>query len=171
MPTDPPHVRYFLSVAGRWACPFDIHARPDAAPWTALDRFALRVIAGWPAWLGRLRFLTEVDPRRAPQGLVLHRVQLMWGPITFFQSEQRIRLGADGRSFEVDGTYAYGSFRWARRRLSGAGEVDEAASFGTYRIPWMGTVLRQTSMHEPGAIVLTQETAWWWGVQRLARRS
>lgn len=170
MPTEPPNVRYFLGVAGSWTCALDLHRRPDGAPWTALDRLALRVLAGWPRWLGRPWFRIEVDPRRAPQGQVRHTIRIGWAPIVILRSDLLVLLGADGRSFEVEGTYAYGLLGLARRRLAGTGEIDATATCGTYRIPWMGTVLRQTSMHEDENIVLTQETAWWWGVQRLVRR-
>lgn len=122
-----------------------------------LDRLSVRIVAGWPAWLGRSYLHTSV--RYDASGDVLHTTVVRWLGIPFQKSVETMHLDPEGRRFTVSGG------------MTGTGSIDESGTRAEYALEWLGAPLRQTTVREADVVTVTQEGPGFTGLQVLQRQT
>lgn len=167
-----PNHAYYRACHGAWRSPMNLEItdatalRESGVGWA--DRTSLRLMAVWPAWLGRFYLDTTVSYRGHAQ--VLHTTVVRWLGLPLLSSTETIELAPDGRAFEMRGDQRVFPTLWRRRSIEGTGSVDETGMHATYHLHWLGAALRQTTKrHELGADIV-QEGPGFRGVQHLRAR-
>ena len=151
MPIQGPAERYYGSLEGqgRWSGELVF----AVVSWrTALSRPRACAISVLARLVGPLRMSTTLDRQGSD---FMHTTRITKAGFPVFESAERLTVGADGRTFRVTGEQRTLLFR---RPYQAAGEVSETSSGATYRIPWAGTDLVQTTSITSEGIAITQET-------------
>ena len=170
--TSSPNHTYYAACHGAWRAALVVNITDKAAlrvsgmGWST--RASLRLMAAWPAWLGRFYLDTTVAYDDA--GEVVHTTVVRWLGIGLLRSVETIVLDADGRQFTMHGEQRQFPALWARATMSGSGSVDETGTRATYTMDWLGAPMKQTTVREPDTVTVTQEGAGYGGVQVLKRR-
>lgn len=157
-----PALRYYRALVGAWSGRFtlaitDARAlRQGSAPWLA--KLGLSPLALVPG-LGAATMATTLGPEGAAEARSFRHTTRVsrWG-VTLFETDELIVLGGDGRSLRMTGSQRMGP--GGAERYESEGEIDEAATRATYRIPWAGESLVQRTHIVPEGLELSQETRW-----------
>lgn len=107
-----------------------------------LDRMSVRLLASWPAWLGRVRLDTTV--RFGAASDVVHTTVIRWLGLPLRKSTEVFTIDADGRHFIVHGD------------MTGAGCVDSAGVCAEYTLRWFGVELGQRTRREANRVIVDQ---------------
>jgi hypothetical protein len=169
-----PHHQYFATNHGRWGCTFDFRVTDWSAFWATpmswTDRLQVVSMALVPRVIGALRFETEVVHDPASE-VVVHRTWVRkWG-LALLDSEEQFTLLDDGRSMAISGVRRTAPTWIAETFGATFAEVAESGSEASYRFPWFGTEIVQTTRNvRGGGCDITQRTPFSEGLQRLRAR-
>ncbi|RLB49848.1 MAG: hypothetical protein DRJ42_20145 [Deltaproteobacteria bacterium] len=172
-----PNDDYYRACEGAWRCPLDFSITDRAAFWRCrmgwLNRLRVLSLVLWPSWLGRFYLDTSVvcpsGPESVQVDLVVHTTRVSWLGLGVLTSRELIELDPDGRSFVLRGTRTMWPTFWKREPFVGPGVVDESGTRASYDFTWFGTDLKQSTVADGDLVVVTQETEWSHGVQKLVR--
>ncbi len=171
-----PNDDYYQRCVGSWRCPMNFAVTDWRGFWGSkmswLDRVRVLSLALWPSRLIRFYLSTTVSrlPGKHSED-VLHTTRVSCLGVGFMKSTERIELDPGGREFQLTGTRSMWPTFWVNEPFAAPGEVDAEASQATYDFSWFGTSLKQTTVASEDLVLVTQETAWSLGKQRLVRTS
>jgi hypothetical protein len=153
---------YYTSLVGRWAGRFDLRV----TSW-AEGGGSIKAMGTMARLVGGLWMETSLEP---DGDAFVHTTRVSKAGLVVLTTVERITLGDDGRSLEMNGEQ--------KMRIGGAvpyestGTIAEDARGAHYRIPWAGTTMDQrTTITADGDLLLTQETPWSLGRVLLQRVS
>ena len=158
MTSGPAHA-YYTACVGRWRSPVAITvtdpAALDASGASWLDRQSLRLLARWPAWLGRVFLDTEVAFRAADE--VVHTTIVRWMGLPLQRSVEVYKLDADGARLSITGG------------MTGSGSINAAATQAVYQLAWLGMQIQQSTARDGDTVKVDQRGPGFHGVQMLVR--
>jgi hypothetical protein len=157
---------YYRACVGRWSCTLDL-AITDweayrAARLSALDRLRVRSSLLMPA-----RFSTTVA--MPADDTVIHTTRVTSMGVPALVSREVIKLDPDGARFALEVEQRDAPL-FLLRRWRGHGFVDTTGTRATYHLELFGIPMLQTTLREEDLVIVTQETEFSRGVQRLVRR-
>lgn len=163
--SDLPNHTYYRACHGSWRCTVDF-ALTDPRAFASASIGAMNRMRVWSLlWLVRLfgpmALHTSVDyESRAARNEVIHTTRaIKWG-LPLLDSVEIISLADDGRRFTLHAEERSWPFTFLVHRYDGEGEIDASATRATYRLPWMGAELVQTTLREGDLVTATQATNW-----------
>lgn len=152
---------YYEACTGRWRAPIAFTLTDTRAlgrsGMSLVDRLSIRLLAVWPAWLGRVHLDTTVA-FRGP-GEVVHTTVVRWLRVPLQKSVETFSLDPDGRRFTVRGS------------MTGSGVVDPTATRAEYTLFWLGVELRQRTVREGDRVTVEQEGPGFRAHQELQRQA
>jgi hypothetical protein len=152
---------YYEACRGRWRAPVSIVVTDAGAlrrsGMSLWSRLGVRLLAAWPAWLGRIQLDTTVSPDEGSE--VVHTTVLRWLGLPLQKTVEIFTLDADGHRFTVRGS------------MSGAGSVDPSATRADYTLSWLGVQIRQQAAREGDRVTVRQEGPGFLARQELLRRA
>ena len=166
-----PTLTYYRAMCDRWRGVLALRITDWRTFWGAglafADRFRIASMALLP---GGATIATSVEERSEDE--FLHTTRVSWLGITFYASEEILRLDPDGRRATIEITARLWPRLRALRELGiGSVEVDEQATGAGYRMPWLGVELRQQTRIAGRELDVVQETDWSRAKVRLRRIS
>jgi hypothetical protein len=157
--TTGPARTYYEACVGQWRSPVAITITDSAALATSgaswLDRQSLRLLARWPAWLGRVFLDTEVAFRAADE--VVHTTIVRWMGVPLQRSVEVYKLDADGARLSITGG------------MTGSGSINAAATQAVYQLAWLGMQIQQSTARDGDTVKVDQRGPGFHGVQMLVR--
>lgn len=160
MGSDGPSKRYYDACCGSWCAPVSLVVRDPfrlaASNMSWKARLSVRILAGWPRWLGRVHMHTTVAFQGEHQ--VRHTTTFRWLGLPLQRTEEHVLLDPDGSRLTVSGS------------MSGSGVVNPVATRARYRLRWLGADIRQHTRREPNRVIVHQEGPGFSGVQVLERQ-
>jgi len=161
MSTTGPAREYYEGCRGRWRAPVAFTLTDAAAlarsGMSLLDRFSLRLLASWPAWLGRIHLDTTVAFEGEHD--VVHTTVVRWLGLSLRKSVETFHIEPDGSRLTVCGG------------MTGHGSVDPTATRAEYTLGWLGVEIHQRTVREADRVTVHQEGPGFRGYQELRRRA
>jgi hypothetical protein len=156
-----PAQTYYAACVGHWRAPIHLTITDPAAlarsgmGW--LDRVGLRLLARWPAWLGRVHLDTQVVV--VSDDVVHHHTVIRWLGLPLRRSLEVYTLHPDGHGLTITGD------------MAGDGTVDATATRARYTLRWLGVTVRQHTVRDGDRVTVVQEGPGFGGTQVLVRQS
>lgn len=159
--TNTPARAYYEACKGVWRAPIALTITDaeafEKSGMSFADRLSVRLLSGWPTWLGSVFMDTSVAFQGENE--VVHTTVARWLGLPLQKSVEIFTLDPDGSRFVVRGG------------MTGSGQIDATATKGDYALRWLGIEIHQRTEREADLVTVYQEGPGFKGVQVLKRQA